>query len=195
MIVKVLLLLPNYTTPLFDCASVYEGWWSCEPARHSGKCEVFLYGMDTWQQRTLLQCKLAFRGLNPKKASPVNIVLEPLVITTLTLHWPKSDQFHISPAALPEILHCTVWRTWLFIAYSNERWSYYQLSLPHFYISPRLGECTVRFELGSDRAEACKPCGLDQRQTSKNCHAFSFGTLWTRQMELFQWIKNKTASF
>ena len=41
---------------------------------------------------------------------------------------PKSDQFQISPAASPKILHHTVWRTWLFIAYSNERWSYYQFS-------------------------------------------------------------------
>ena len=32
----------------------------------------------------------------------------------------KSDQFQISPAASPEILHHTVWRTWLCIAYS--RW-------------------------------------------------------------------------
>ena len=34
---------------------------------------------------------------------------------------PKSDQYQISPAASPEILHHTVWITWLFIAYSNER--------------------------------------------------------------------------
>ena len=48
---------------------------------------------------------------------------------------PKSDQFQISPAASPEILHHTVWRTWLFMAYSDERWLYYQFSLPHSYIS------------------------------------------------------------
>ena len=35
---------------------------------------------------------------------------------------PKGDQSPISPAASPEILHHTVWRTWLFIAYSDERW-------------------------------------------------------------------------
>ena len=34
---------------------------------------------------------------------------------------PKSDQLQISPAASPEILHHIVWRTWLFIAYSDER--------------------------------------------------------------------------
>ena len=34
----------------------------------------------------------------------------------------KSDLFQISPAASSEILHHTVWRTWLFIAYSDEIW-------------------------------------------------------------------------
>ena len=48
---------------------------------------------------------------------------------------PKSDQVQISPVASPVILHHTVWRTWLFIAYSDARWLYYQLSLPHLYIS------------------------------------------------------------
>ena len=32
------------------------------------------------------------------------------------------DQFQISPAASPEVLCQTVWRTWLFIAYSDDRW-------------------------------------------------------------------------
>ena len=35
---------------------------------------------------------------------------------------PESDQCQNSPAASPEILCHTVWRTWLFIAYSDERW-------------------------------------------------------------------------
>ena len=37
---------------------------------------------------------------------------------------PKGDQCQISPAASPQILHHTVWRTWLFITYSDERWLY-----------------------------------------------------------------------
>ena len=53
---------------------------------------------------------------------------------------PKSDQVQISPAASPEIWHHTVWRTWLFIAYSDERWLYYQFSLPHLYIFSIKGE-------------------------------------------------------
>ena len=35
---------------------------------------------------------------------------------------PESDQCQISPPAPPEILHHTVRRAWLFIAYSDERW-------------------------------------------------------------------------
>ena len=48
---------------------------------------------------------------------------------------PKSDQFQISPAASPEILHHAVRRIWLFIAYLDERWSYYQFSQTRSYIS------------------------------------------------------------
>ena len=34
-------------------------------------------------------------------------------------------------------LQHTIWRTWFFIAYSDERWLCYQFSLPHIYISFR----------------------------------------------------------
>ena len=42
---------------------------------------------------------------------------------------PKSDQFQSPPAASSEMLHHTVWKTRLFIAYSDERWLYYQFAL------------------------------------------------------------------
>ena len=61
------------------------------------------------------------------------------VSPSLTPFTPKSDHFQISPAVSPEILHHTVWRTLLFIAYSDKRWLYYQFSL---YSSP------IRFSLG-----------------------------------------------
>ena len=51
---------------------------------------------------------------------------------------PKIDQFQISPAASPEIIHHTLWRSWLFIGYPDERWLYYQSSLPHLYISLKM---------------------------------------------------------
>ena len=64
----------------------------------------------------------------------------------------------ISPAASPEILHHTVWRTWLFIAYSDERHyttnSHYCTSLIHFLL-----KCweNVLFELGSERVDPFSP--------------------------------------
>ena len=70
-------------------------------------------------------------------------------------HWhqftPKSDRFQISPAASLNMLHHTVWRIWLFIAYSGEWWFYYQFSLPHSYISSWKGWEDVYFELRSER--------------------------------------------
>ena len=73
--------------------------------------------------------------------------------TFLNPFTPKSDQFRISPSASQEILHHTVWRTWLFIAYSDERWLYYQFSLPHLHVSPQEGWENVIFELGSERVK------------------------------------------
>ena len=51
-----------------------------------------------------------------------------------------SDQFQIYPAISTGIFHHTVWRTWLFIAYAERRWLYYQFSVPH--IIHWFGECT-----------------------------------------------------
>ena len=58
------------------------------------------------------------------------LLFQPVTMITFiflyTPSTPKSDQFHISRAASTPILHHTVWRTWLFMAYSDERWLYYQ---------------------------------------------------------------------
>ena len=43
----------------------------------------------------------------------------------------QDDQYQISPAASREILHHTVWRTWLSMAYSDKKWLYDQFSLHH----------------------------------------------------------------
>ena len=54
---------------------------------------------------------------------------------------PRSDQFQISPAASPEIYHA-VRRTWLFIAYRDEGWLFYQsstTSLIHFSLHTVIG--------------------------------------------------------
>ena len=66
------------------------------------------------------------------------------MLTSFNPFNPKSDQFHISPAASPEILHHAVWRTWLFIAYTQTKNDYTTNSHHRTYTSlfKGLGECT-----------------------------------------------------
>ena len=64
---------------------------------------------------------------------------------------PKSDQCRIYPAASLEIWHHTVWRTWLFIAHSDEKWLYYKFSLHHSYNRFLKGWENTLFELRSER--------------------------------------------
>ena len=69
---------------------------------------------------------------------------------------PKSDQVQISPAAFPVILHHTVWRTWLFIAYSDWKMIILPiLTTPLIYFSLKGWE-NVLFELGSERVNIFK---------------------------------------
>ena len=68
----------------------------------------------------------------------------------------KSDQLLNSPAASPEIEHHAVWRTWLFIAYSDERWFFVPFlttSLKHFSLEDWEN---ILFELGSERANSAQ---------------------------------------
>ena len=66
---------------------------------------------------------------------------------------PKSDQFQISPAGSPDILHQTVWRTWLFILLLP-RWKIalpiLTTSLKHFFFK---GWENLLFERGSGRVK------------------------------------------
>ena len=49
---------------------------------------------------------------------------------------PESDQLKLFSCSLTRTITWRRWRSWLFMAYSDERWLYYQFSLPHFiYIS------------------------------------------------------------
>ena len=64
---------------------------------------------------------------------------------------PESDQCQNSPAASQEIWHHTVWRTWLFITYSDEKWLYYKFSLHHSYNRFLKGWENTLFELRSER--------------------------------------------
>ena len=108
------------------------------------------------------------RDLYTKDSSEFFVVSErcgemkwsPLTLSLLR----DSDQCQISPAASPEIFHHTVWRTWLFIAYSDERWLYYQFSPPHSYIFSIKGRENVLFELRSERVE--DPIGKQKERFS-----------------------------
>ena len=68
---------------------------------------------------------------------------------------PESDQCQNSPAASQEIWHHTVWRNWLFIAYSDEKWLYYKFSLHHSYNRFLKGWENTLFELRSERVKRC----------------------------------------
>ena len=98
----------------------------------------------------------AYKAMLPAEAWPIQPFYAD-ALSSVNPFTPKSDQSPISPVASPEILHHTVWRTWLFIAYSNERLLHYQFSLPHPYISLEEGWENVLFELGSERVNPFTP--------------------------------------
>ena len=83
---------------------------------------------------------------------------------------PESDQSQISPPAPPEILHHTVRRTWLIIAYSDERWLSYKFSLSHLCIFSLKGWENGLFELRSERVKL-------------SCHSAEF---WNRGILNFE---------
>ena len=73
---------------------------------------------------------------------------------------PESDQCQNSPAASQEIWHHTVWRTWLFIAYSDERWLYYKFLLHHSYNRFLKGWENTLFELRRERVKLITLMGV-----------------------------------
>ena len=77
---------------------------------------------------------------------------------------PESDQCQNSPTASQEIWHHTVWRTWLFIAYSDEKWLYYKFSLHQSYNRFLKGWENTLFELRSERVKSlrCSPNSYEQ---------------------------------
>ena len=76
-----------------------------------------------------------------------------LLYSWLNPFTPESDQCQNSPATSQEIWHHTVWRTWLFIAYSDEKWLYYKFSLHHSYNRFLKGWENTLFELRSERVK------------------------------------------
>ena len=81
-----------------------------------------------------------------------------IFLNTSLLHFfvnpftPKSDQFVISPVASPEILHHTVWSTWLFIAYSGDKWlcNQFSLCITYIHFSLKVGRMYI-LSLGVER--------------------------------------------
>ena len=82
--------------------------------------------VDTVIRPTFLWSLHACYQLNPTTAREIGSGA--IWFGYLSLSLPKSDQFNILPGTSPEILCHRVWWTWLFIAFSNERWFYYQFS-------------------------------------------------------------------
>ena len=76
----------------------------------------------------------SYPGCRISRQNNRSVGFEAHIALVFTAHpfTPKSDQCLISPVASPEIWHRTVWRTWLFIAYSGERYLY--IPLPYLYI-------------------------------------------------------------
>ena len=87
----------------------------------------------------------------------VKIYWENILEGTLNPFTPESDQCQNSPAASQKIWHHTVWRSWLFIAYSDENWLYYKFSLHHSYNRFLKGWENTLFELRSERVNK-QPC-------------------------------------
>ena len=83
---------------------------------------------------------------------------------------PESDQCQNSPAASQEIWHHTVWRTWLFIAYSDEKWLYYKFSLHHSYNRFLKGWENTLFELRSERDNVTWDLCLSTHKPTKEWH-------------------------
>ena len=90
---------------------------------------------------------------------------------------PESDERQNSPAASQEIWHHTVWRTWLFIAYSDEKWLYYKFSLHHSYNRFLKGWENTLFELRSERVNVKDLIGWFE---------FSLGFYWPSQLSNYR---------
>ena len=98
---------------------------------------VILFQLEGWRTAATEECGL--RSGCQTQHSSATTELSPIIKAGCPIQdssptdpvTPESDWCQNSRAASPQILHHTVWRTWLFTAYSDERWLYYQFSLHH----------------------------------------------------------------
>ena len=142
------------------------------------KCDSrFLYNCQGWPRKSC--------GLPCQKRHVVNL-------SDYIVRPSKSDQYQISPAPSPEISHHTIWRTWLFIAYSDERWTSCQILtalLIHFSLK---GWDNVLFKLGSERVKlrtrAMTICtDEDQRQKCQLSSSWLTDHLLVDVLVTFSW--------
>ena len=98
--------------------------------------------MDDNLGQTMLGAKLTdevnkIRWRHDRVPSPPRAMLVALRVSKiciLSLHWYEGDQSQISPAASRNITSRTMKNIWLFIAHSDQRWWYFQFSLPNLHV-------------------------------------------------------------
>ena len=116
----------------------------------------------------LRECPLAeLTVLRTRKENWVRVTNQALSQCRFNPFTPKWDQFQISPAASPEILHDTVWTTWVSIAYSDERWLYYRFSLPHWILFFSLGVKVLKDKKDEQKG---KKQSIAERASLKKLH-------------------------
>ena len=106
------------------------------------KCQKKKSVRPVWRLTGTWTSKTRQKTAQSNSKIPMYFVLNPFT--------PERDQCQNSPAASQEIWHHTVWRTWLFIAYSDEKWLHYKFSLHHSYNRFLKGWENTLFELRSE---------------------------------------------
>ena len=114
--------------------------WKKEVGMHV-EAQVKLIGASSPDQQEAAQGRA---GAHPQPAPNAGMKRLPSLLT-LSLPRVSNSKF---PLQSQEILHHTVWRTWLFLAYSDETWLYHQCntSLIHFFLK---GWENVLYELST----------------------------------------------
>ena len=114
----------NFHVGLFQarCLLRWCWWWSSDPDGWRNGVGI-LYSLSTfWHVARQVQLWLSVsRSESSVRCYPFHSQV-----------WSSSN---FSCSLTSNITSPTIWRTWLFIAYADERWLYYQFSLLHLYVS------------------------------------------------------------
>ena len=168
---------------------------------HSGRAQVGQAETDLQSVDAFHLASLKALVLKTSETAP-GIVKSPYVshsetprhdINSVNPFTPVSDQCQNSPAASQEIWHHTVWRTWLFIAYSDEKWLYYKFSLHHSYNRFLKGWENTLFELRSERVNKFQlfwqNCATNTLSITRKPHVT---LLWKKRKKLGQYTSTCT---